>query len=105
MTQPMPDQVAAALGLLREEADIWTTSAGQLDAVSGKASSLKIDISLVYPIWDEFLTVYNEVAQLVADRTGQGRAATAAIGEALSAIAGVYEDEERANLHAVHNLR
>jgi hypothetical protein len=105
MTQPSPQQVALALDLLREDADAWAEAAARLAGASTRASSLRIDRRLILPIWDEFLTVYNQVVDLVAARTAEGDEAMTAIGGTLRTVADEFEHDEREIRHNIQRLR
>ena len=103
MTTPTAHDIAVATGALRTEADIWSTQAGVLNAVSAEARALTFD-RLRAGVFQVIVNAHAELCAAVADRCGEGAVQMRQIAATLHRVADVYDDEERRHVHAFRRL-
>ncbi|HEY7225512.1 MAG TPA: hypothetical protein VH561_18210 [Micromonosporaceae bacterium] len=101
---PGKDEIAAALQAMTDESGLWQRQSDRLDALLITLTGAEITDFPKTFIFDGLLAQYNAVAEDYKSICVDGRDATGAIATALTAVAGVYDDEERRNLHAILDL-
>jgi hypothetical protein len=103
MTAPTPDQIVAATGALRTEADLWAAQSNQLRETARRAEAVRLS-RLEAGIYQIMVGPYNEVVDMVVARCLEGRQQMAQIAATLKRIADTYDDEERQGQHRLFNL-
>ncbi|UGT62786.1 type VII secretion target [Nocardia asteroides] len=100
---PTPEQVTVALGALRTQATGWAERATDLGGVAEEIGGYTYS-ALQAGLFVGFVEKYDEAVALMQSRLREGELAMKEIARTLNTVAGVYEDEERAQAHALRNL-
>jgi hypothetical protein len=104
MSQPGSDQIAVALGALRNEAQAWLAQQDALGGAASTAADMLITAYVDTTVFDDFLAVYNTLARLVTRHCADGAATANDIARTLVSVADEYEADEAANLHTMQSL-
>ncbi|MEV0355819.1 type VII secretion target [Nocardia sp. NPDC050697] len=100
---PTPERVTVALDALRKQATGWAERATDLGDVADEIGEYTYT-TLQAGLFLGFVDKYDEVVAQMQTRLREGELAMKEIARTLNTVAGVYEDEERAQAHAIHNL-
>jgi hypothetical protein len=105
MSQPAPsNEIAAALGALRDEAGAWQTMQAGLDTAARSATELGITAYGDTGVFDAFIAANNQLVYLVARHCTDARTTAGDIAQTLLSVATSYEADEAANLHTMQNI-
>lgn len=103
MSAPTPDQVRVATEKLHHEADVWTAQSESLNTLLGQANQLTMTRLEAGP-FQLVVGPYSDLLAQITGRAGEGRQATAAVGQTLHQIADTYAREDATHAHALRNL-
>jgi len=104
MSQPRSDQIAVAVGALRNEAQAWRAQQDALGGAASIAAALPITAYVETTVFDDFLVAYNKLAGTVIRHCSDGGATAGDIAQTLVSVADAFEADEAANLHNMQNL-
>jgi hypothetical protein len=105
MSQPAPsNEIAAALGALRDEAGAWQALRAGLDTAATSANELGITAYRDTGVFDAFLAANNQLVYLVARHCSDACATAGDIAQTLLSVAATYEAADAANLHTMQNI-
>jgi hypothetical protein len=105
MSQPAPsNEIAAALGALRDEAGTWQTLKVHLYTAARSANDLGITAYGDTGVFDALIDANNQLVNLVVRHCADARAAADDIAQTLLSVAISYAADEAANLHTMQNI-
>ena len=106
MSQPAPgNEIAAALGALRDEAAAWQTLGAGLGTAARSTSELGITAYRDTGVFDAFIAANNQFVYVVARHCADAHTTAGDIAQTLLSVASAYEADEAANLHTMQNLQ
>jgi hypothetical protein len=106
MTQPTPQQVAAAIGTLRADATMWQEMAGTMREAAGTADRLDLTKLHFSKLGDMIgiVALYRDIQDRMAQLMREGGANFDVIATALQTAAAGYEKDEQDTVHRMRNI-